>query len=291
MLLVLLVMVLAAGVALATGGRFGQLGSNSLTGVHWLAAAAIGQLLGSLLGGNAYPVGLIGSAVCIAVFLRLNLRHPGVGLLAVGFFANALVVALNGAMPVSLAALQRAGVGNAAITDPRHELTHAATILPWLGDVVPVALPHVGQAVSPGDVLIAAGAGLLLYTGMGASGRVPTTTAPTWPHLEPCAGTPALLHLSPQATRQLTTGQQPNNGNPRTASTPADHRPSAGPDNRPADPDDPTPSGDRAGRHSRRPAVDGAEQQSPGLSSPAALPGSTSSGLGSEAEAAADDSA
>lgn len=203
MLLVLLVMVLAAGAALATGGRFGRLATNTLTGVHWLAAAAIGQLLGSLFGGTAYPVGLLGSAVCIAVFLRMNLRHPGIGLLALGFFGNAVVVALNGAMPVSLTALARAGVRDAVLTDPRHEVSDAATRLPWLGDVVPVALPGLGQAVSPGDVLIAAGAGLLLYAGMGASGRVPATTAPVWDDLEPCAGTPALLHLSPKASREL----------------------------------------------------------------------------------------
>ncbi|WP_238154722.1 DUF5317 domain-containing protein [Kribbella soli] len=203
MLLVLLVMVLAAGAAVATGGRFGRLADNTLTGVHWLAAAAIGQLLGSLFGGTAYPVGLIGSAVCIAVFLRMNLRHPGVGLTALGFFSNAVVVALNGAMPVSLNALARAGVSGAGVTDPRHEISGAATRLPWLGDVVPVALPGLGQAISPGDVLIAAGAGLLLYAGMGGSGRVPATTAPIWAELEPCAGTPALLHLSPKASQEL----------------------------------------------------------------------------------------
>ncbi|MGW6200289.1 DUF5317 domain-containing protein [Kribbella sp. NPDC055110] len=203
MLLVLLVMVLAAGAAVATGGRFGRLSGNTLSGVHWLAAAAIGQLLGSLFGGTAYPVGLIGSAVCIAVFLRMNLRHPGVGLLALGFFSNAVVVALNGAMPVSLNALARAGVGGVVVTDPRHEISDAATRLRWLGDVVPVALPGLGQAVSPGDVLIAAGAGLLLYAGMGGSGRVPATTAPVWDELERCAGTPALLHLSPKASREL----------------------------------------------------------------------------------------
>ncbi|TDW19555.1 DUF5317 domain-containing protein [Kribbella kalugense] len=203
MLLVLLVMVLAAGAALATGGRFGRLAGNTLSGVHWLAAAAIGQLLGSLFGGTAYPVGLIGSAVCIAVFLRLNLRHPGVGLLALGFFSNALVVALNGAMPVSLNALAHAGVGNAMVTDPRHELSDSATRLHWLGDVVPVALPGLGQAVSPGDLLIAAGAGLLLFTSMGASGHVAAQAAPVWADLEPCAGTPALLQLSPKASREI----------------------------------------------------------------------------------------
>ncbi|TCC60618.1 hypothetical protein E0H73_19935 [Kribbella pittospori] len=202
-------MVLGALAALATGGRFGRLADNSLAGVHWLAAAAIGQLLGSLFGGTAYPVGLIGSAVCIAVFLRLNLKHPGVGLLALGFFANAVVVALNGAMPVSPAALAHAGIGTSVVTDARHELSDVATRLPWLGDVVPVALPSLGQAVSAGDVLIAAGAGLLLYAGMGGSGRIPTDVAPAWDDLEPSPVHPAL--------QVLRTGLE--------AEAPADHAP------------------------------------------------------------------
>ncbi|WP_233712355.1 DUF5317 domain-containing protein [Kribbella turkmenica] len=198
MLLVLLVMLLAAAAAWATGGRFTGLADNSLTGVHWMAAAAIGQLLGSVIGGTAYPVGLIGSAVCIAVFLRQNLAHSGVGLLALGFFCNALVVALNGAMPVSAGALARAGVGP-LMNSPRHEPADVSTTLPWLGDVVPVALPGLGQAVSPGDVLIAAGAGLLLYAGMGGSHRIPAQTAPVWDDLSPCADAPAILRLEPEA--------------------------------------------------------------------------------------------
>ncbi len=192
MSLVLLVVLFAAGAALATGGRFARLADNSLTGVRWLVAAAIAQFLGSLTGGTAYLVGLIGSAVCIAVFLRLNLRHPGVALLALGFSCNALVVALNGAMPVSAEALIRAG-GGPFVADPRHELSGASTALPWLGDVVPVALPGLGQAVSPGDVLIAAGAGLLVYAGMGGSGRIPADAAPVWDALEPCQGSPVLI--------------------------------------------------------------------------------------------------
>jgi hypothetical protein len=184
MLLVLLVMVLAAGSALLTGGHFSHLADNTLAGLNWLAAAATGQVLGSVTGGIAYPVGLIGSAVCIAVFLRLNLLRPGVALLAVGFSSNALVVALNGAMPVSLAALARAGLDIQVVNDPRHEIATVATTLPWLGDVVPVALPWLGQAVSPGDVLIAAGAGLLLYSGMGGTGGVPVEAAPSWEDLE-----------------------------------------------------------------------------------------------------------
>jgi hypothetical protein len=192
MLLVLLVMLLAAGAALLTGGHLTDLADNTLSGLHWLAAAATGQVLGSMTGGVAYPVGLVGSAVCIAVFLRLNLRRPGVALLAAGFTCNALVVALNGAMPVSPATLARAGI-KGFTEDPRHELVDAATRFHWLGDVVPVALPGLGQAVSPGDVLIAAGAGLLLYAGMGGTGHIPVTQPPTWSDLEakPSADHPA----------------------------------------------------------------------------------------------------
>ncbi len=82
-------------------------------------------------------------------------------------------------MPVSAAALARAGSRGVFVDDPRHELVDSRHhVLPWLGDVVPVALPGVGQAVSPGDVLIAAGAGLLLYAGMGGTGRIPTPRPP-----------------------------------------------------------------------------------------------------------------
>jgi hypothetical protein len=107
-----------------------------------------------------------------------------VALLATGFTCNALVVALNGAMPVSLATLARAGITGFS-EDPRHELVDTTTRLHWLGDVVPVALPGLGQAVSPGDVLIAAGAGLLLYSGMGGTGHIPVDPPPSWSDLEP----------------------------------------------------------------------------------------------------------
>lgn len=177
-------MALAAGAALLTGGRFTSLASDGLDALHWLAAAALGQLLGSVIGGLAYPAGLIASAGCIGVFLRRNLRRPGVGLLALGFCVNALVVTLNGAMPVSATALARAGLPSSVVDDPRHEPAGPDTLLPWLGDVVPVALPWIGQAVSPGDVLIAAGAGLLLYSGLGGTGRIPVAAAPAWHELE-----------------------------------------------------------------------------------------------------------
>lgn len=169
MQLVLLVMILAVPVALATGGRCSGLSRARYKGLWWLAAAAVAQLVGAVLGGAAYPVCLVVSAALMAVFLGGNLHRPGVALLALGFTANALVVLLNGAMPVSLQSLHRAGVDRSEAelaVDPRHELTVDGTLLPWLGDIVPVAIPGAGQVVSPGDLMVAAGAALMLFSAM-----------------------------------------------------------------------------------------------------------------------------
>jgi Family of unknown function (DUF5317) len=176
-LLVLLVMLLAAVLALAAGGRFSHLTHLQLAGTRWLIAAGAAQVVGGLLGGTSYALFLLVSAGLVAVFLRANRHQPGVALLAAGFGANALVVLLNGAMPVSADALARAGLDASSadlLLDPRHEQVGDATRLPWLGDAIPLALPGLGQAVSVGDILIAAGAGLMLCTAM----RHPSTLRP-----------------------------------------------------------------------------------------------------------------
>jgi hypothetical protein len=52
-----------------------------------------------------------------------------------------------------------------------------ATRLPWLGYFVPVPLPLLPQVVSPGDVLVAAGAAQLVVTGMLRRRSVPQLPA------------------------------------------------------------------------------------------------------------------
>lgn len=180
MLLVLVVMPLAAVVALLSGGRFRRLAERSWSGLGWLASAVAFQVLATILGernGWLYPGALAASTMCVAAFLLRNLSHPGVGLLTIGCSWNAIVVVANGAMPVSLRALERAGLQPdpaAIVADQRHEIAGPETLLPWFGDVIPVALPWVGQAVSPGDVLVAAGAGLMVFAGMrGVSAHPP----------------------------------------------------------------------------------------------------------------------
>ena len=188
MLLVLLVLPAAAVLAIATGGRPANLARLDLAGTRWLGLAVVAQLLGALLGGTAYPLCLLVSAGLMAVFLTGNAHQPGVALLATGFIANALVVLLNGAMPVSPIALARAGIDTSVTElalDPRHEPSTDTTHLGWLGDTIPVALPGLGQAVSPGDILIAAGAALLLYTSLHTRPTPRTETPASPPAAEP----------------------------------------------------------------------------------------------------------
>lgn len=153
----------------ALGGRLGHLGHLDLRYGVLVVLAVLVQLGGGLAGGTAYPLGLAGSVLLVAAFLGLNRSVPGVPLVALGLGANALVVALNGAMPVSSWASGKAGVSTQDLltgADPRHELATGQTVLRPLGDVIPVLTPGRPEVVSPGDVLVAAGLAQLVVTGM-----------------------------------------------------------------------------------------------------------------------------
>jgi hypothetical protein len=170
------VLVAAVAVGWATGGRWRRLGHLHLTGRGLVVAAVVAQLGGALVGvagfgdaRRAYVVGLAVSACCALLFCARNLRVGGVALVTGGLVANALVVAANGAMPVSIVAAYHARVPIAAIatgTDARHEIAGIGTHLRWLGDVVPVPLPWRPEVVSVGDVLVTAGLAELVVLGM-----------------------------------------------------------------------------------------------------------------------------
>jgi hypothetical protein len=141
-----------------------------------IVAAVIAQSGGALLGllgygdpRRAYVIGLAASALCAAAFCAWNLRVAGVPLVTLGLLANATVVAVNGAMPVSVSAASRAGVSVIEIAaghDDRHKIADSDTGLRMLGDVIPVPLPVRSEIVSPGDVLVAAGLAELVVMGM-----------------------------------------------------------------------------------------------------------------------------
>lgn len=175
MSLVLVVLFCAVLVGRVCGGSVDRLGGIDLRRRRLVLAALAVQALGAVVGGPAYAVGLVGSAALVTAFLLVNRGVRGTGLVALGLGANALVVALNGAMPVSPDAAARAGVPLdevAAGLDSRHAVADDATRLVLLGDVVPVLLPLRPEVVSPGDVLVASGLAQLVVVGM-LTGRAP----------------------------------------------------------------------------------------------------------------------
>jgi hypothetical protein len=168
-LFALAVLVGALGLGYARGGDLDHLGQLRLRWKRLVVGALLLQVLGGVAGGWRYPAGLAVSALLVAWFLILNRGVHGTGLVAAGLLLNALVVGVNGAMPVSGDAMGRAGLSTQDIVsgaDPRHELLGPGTHLGLLGDRVPVYLPRHPEIVSPGDVLVAAGLAELVVIGM-----------------------------------------------------------------------------------------------------------------------------
>jgi len=182
MSLLVLALLAALVVGWVSSGSLDRLGRLPLRSRRLVVLAFLAQLVGTVVGGPLHPVGLAASAGLVVAFLARNRSIRGTGLIALGLLANALVVGANGAMPVSLHAAARAGV---AVEDlaagARHEVADRGTRLPWLGDVVPVAFPPRPEVVSPGDVLVTAGAAQLVVVGM-------TRRAPRPPAARPAAG-------------------------------------------------------------------------------------------------------
>ena len=174
MALVAIVLVLATLAGVAAGGRPAALAQVPLAGWRLLVAAAVCQLSGSVLtrvGGTAlwYEVGSVAAVLLLVGFLSRNSRLPGVPLIAVGLLVNLAAVLANGAMPVSRWAADRADIDLTAIADrldARHVVATGATALRPLTDVIPVPMPLYPEVVSAGDVLVAAGLGLLLLTSL-----------------------------------------------------------------------------------------------------------------------------
>lgn len=98
----------------------------------------------------------------VVVFLILNRSVKWIWVVAVGLMLNASVIAVNGAMPVSPAAVEAAGAES--LHDERHvehgvhlrnEPMTENTRLAGLADVIPV--PPLHKVVSVGDVILMLG--------------------------------------------------------------------------------------------------------------------------------------
>jgi uncharacterized protein DUF5317 len=167
-----LVVAVALGllIGLVRGGSFKNLSGAELRAVPVVFIGVILQL-GSTFAERAdlhwLPMTLVlASFACVFVFAALNFSLPGMTLIAIGALCNLLVISVNDGMPVSLDALDRAGLGNpfsdpggSALKGAHHALTHG-THLRFLADVIPISVT--ANVVSVGDIVIWAGLLLLV---------------------------------------------------------------------------------------------------------------------------------
>ncbi len=165
----LLALTLAAAVLAGwlTGGRLSHLEWLRLRGAALVGVSLAAQLgLAAGVAGAPRLVLLAVAQAALAVFCWCNRRVAGIALIAAGFTCNAAVMAANGAMPVSAAAVRRvAGPGaGVAVSRGRHQLLEPGDPLPWLADVLPV--PPLGVVLSVGDVVLGAGIVVLVAVHM-----------------------------------------------------------------------------------------------------------------------------
>ncbi len=123
-----------------------------------------------------YVIGLL--------FLWLNRNQPGFIVIFAGVLLNFIVMAVNGGrMPVSVEAAQflgreyidalQAGVYG------KHQAITQETLLPFLGDIIPLSPPYPRQQViSIGDVVMNVGAFLFIQHLMLSAPNKNTSTAP-----------------------------------------------------------------------------------------------------------------
>ena len=165
--------VIAAGYLL--GGRLRNLSHITL---RYPAAGIAGLVLQVLPArGSTGLLLLIASLVLMVVFAGANWRLSGFALIAVGLWANLIVVALNDGMPVTASAFVRSGQteGLADLAaGGRHHLATPHDDLVFLGDAIPIPGP-VNRAMSIGDLVAYAGAMWFVIAGM----RTRTRSEPT----------------------------------------------------------------------------------------------------------------
>lgn len=163
----LLVIVAAVLISWVRGGRLHRISEVELRS-PWLLFTGLGlQLLVDVVAprltvpDSALLGGLLASQALVVVWIWLNRYRRGMPLVGLGLVLNALVIAANGAMPVSVDALTAAGLSEPENLTGKHELAGPGTRLTALADVIPV--PLLRTVISVGDIVLAAGVIPLLH--------------------------------------------------------------------------------------------------------------------------------
>lgn len=192
-MVLLVAILLALIVGYLTGGSLAQAHRVRFRALPLFVGAAFVQVLifTPLLGTRAFiheygPLIYIGTVLASLAAILLNLRIPGMPLMALGAALNALVIIANGGyMPSTEEALARAGkletVERAEDRAPGDDwvLTNSTiadddTRLLFLGDVlaIPEGVP-LANVISAGDILLALGAAIAVLRMMHLPAEAP----------------------------------------------------------------------------------------------------------------------
>lgn len=173
--------ILGLGASLATGGRFRCAAQNSIR-FEYLLVGGLGLQLAwpwmaaSLgVGGNEFLVVWTLVAFLVLGVTAVNIRIPGMPLIAGGLLLNLAVILVNGGMPVSVAGepTLQASAGELIARSPLHVPMLSGTRLAFLADTIYVPGPSWHRAmVSVGDLLMAAGAGMVAFWALRCRGSV-----------------------------------------------------------------------------------------------------------------------
>jgi hypothetical protein len=167
-LAVLIIAVLTTVIALLRGG---SLESLAATKVKWLWLVWVGliaqvgfRILEPPWLTDTWGLIVLASTNLVIVwFMVLNRQQPGMILVAVGLLMNLVVITANEAMPVSDYVFEVIDIDESALDSAgfKHERMTGETVLPWLGDVVPI--PPLREVWSIGDFVLAAGIGYFVW--------------------------------------------------------------------------------------------------------------------------------
>lgn len=176
-----LALVSGAVIGLATGGRPRYVGRHHLR-AWWLVVVGFGLQLAADRIDAAWPgtVTVLAGAAALLLFAALNPHLVGIGVVAVGVAANALVIGVDDGMPVRPTAVVAAHLATPS-EEPvlaygfRHHRETSSDHLTPLADTIPI--PAFREVVSIGDLILAVGVAATVAHLLHPGPRHATTTS------------------------------------------------------------------------------------------------------------------
>lgn len=157
--------VVSSAVLVARKGKFSSLRRLRINGWYLLIFSAIlqGLLSRGIIPISFHFITIVSTYVLLILCLLLNIRRLSMKIILIGIILNFIIIALNGGyMPVSLDALGFAGYNLSTITsgilDTFHCVLTKDTLVPFLGDFIPIPEPYwFPQIWSVGDLFLMVG--------------------------------------------------------------------------------------------------------------------------------------